>query len=93
VLPSKVHACIESGKRIFFIGSQASDVHRLAQASLADGQYRRVDVGDVEGALAALKFLEDGVVTERQRSFRNRQAEAEEVRPSRPLPATARAIR
>jgi len=25
VLPSKIHACIESGKRVLFIGSQASD--------------------------------------------------------------------
>src|SRR6185437_12322276 len=46
VLPSKIHACIESGKRILFIGSQASDVHRLAVESLSAGHYRRVDVGD-----------------------------------------------
>jgi hypothetical protein len=93
VLPSKVHACIESGKRILFIGSQASDVHRLAGASVAAGRYRRVDVGDAEGTLTALKFLEDGVVTERQRSFRDRQAETKEGRPSGPLAANVRAIR
>jgi hypothetical protein len=93
VLPSKVHACIESGKRILFIGSRASDVHRLAHASVVAGQYRRVDVGDVEGALAALKCLENGVVMERQRDFRERQAVVKESRSSGPLPATARAIR
>ena len=34
VLPSKVHACIESGKRIIFIGSESSDVHLLASGAL-----------------------------------------------------------
>ena len=65
VLPSKIHACIESGKRILFIGSPASDVHHLAAASLAAGQYRRVDVGNVEGAVVALKSLENDVARER----------------------------
>jgi hypothetical protein len=92
VLPSKVHACIASGRRILFIGSRASDVHRLAEASLAAGQYRRVDVGDVEGALAALKCLENGILMERQRDFRERQAVAKEGRSSGPRPAAARAI-
>jgi hypothetical protein len=64
-LPSKIHACIESGKRILFIGSPASDVHHLAAASLAAGQYRRVDVGNVEGAVVALKSLENAVARER----------------------------
>ncbi len=91
VLPSKVHACIASSKRILFIGNKASDVHRLAEGSVAAEKYRRVDVGDVEGALAALKCLENGVVMERQKCSRDRQAEA--VRSSRPLPATARAVR
>ena len=29
VLPSKVHGCIASGRQVLFIGSAASDVHRL----------------------------------------------------------------
>ena len=66
VLPSKIHACIESGKRILFIGSQASDVHRLAAASLAAGHYRRVDVGDVEGVVLALQSFEEDVAVERR---------------------------
>lgn len=66
VLPSKIHACIESGQRILFIGGQTSDVHRLADSKLAAGRYRRVDVGDVEGAVVALKRLEDDVVMERR---------------------------
>ena len=93
VLPSKVHACIESGKRILFIGSQSSDVHRLARASLAGGRYRRVDVGDIDGASAALKYLEQGVMTEHEGCLIDRQAEVTEERSSRPGPATLNAIR
>lgn len=65
VLPSKIHASIESGRRILFIGSRASDVHRLAADALPAGHYRQVDVGDVDGALAALRALEHSVATER----------------------------
>jgi len=93
VLPSKIHACIESGKRILFIGSQASDVHRLARASLAGGRYRRVDVGDVEAASAALKYLEHGVVTEHEASLIDRQAAITDGRSSRSGPGTMNAIR
>jgi hypothetical protein len=90
VLPSKVHACIESAKRILFIGSQASDVHRLARASLAVDHYRRVDVGDVEGASVALKCLEHGVVMEREGCLVDRQAETTESQSSKPGPATVK---
>ena len=93
VLPSKIHACIESGKRILFIGSQASDVHRLARASLAVGHYRRVDVGDVGGASVALKCLEHGVVMEREGYLVDRQAGTTEAKSSRPGAATVHAIR
>lgn len=65
VLPSKIHACIESGKRLLFIGSAASDVHRLAAASIMAGHYRRVDVGDVDGAVVALQGLESDLARER----------------------------
>src|SRR5262249_45589754 len=61
VLPSKIHACIESGKRVLFIGSEASDVHRLA--SQAEHQmYSRVAVGDVGGLVEALHALEGSAV-------------------------------
>jgi hypothetical protein len=65
VLPSKVHACIESGKGILFIGSQKSDVHLLANA-LPSGKYRRVDVGDVEGLVSVLHAMEHAVISERK---------------------------
>jgi len=65
VLPSKVHACIESGKRILFVGSQKSDVHLLA-SSLPPGKYRRVDVGDVKGLVSVLHAMEHAVLRERK---------------------------
>jgi hypothetical protein len=65
-LPSKVHACIESGKRILFVGSERSDVHLLASGLPAD-RYARVDVGDVEGLLRALQTMERAITVERHR--------------------------
>jgi len=64
VLPSKIHACIESGKRILFVGSQESDVHLLASRALASNRYYRVDTGDVDGLVNALHALERAVVSE-----------------------------
>jgi hypothetical protein len=66
VLPSKIHACIESGKRILFVGSESSDVHRLASLALPPERYRRVAVGDVEALLGALHAMERGVANEKE---------------------------
>ncbi len=57
VLPSKVYACIDSGRPILFVGSAGSDVHLLCSTRVATGKYRRVDVGDVQGVTAALDAL------------------------------------
>jgi hypothetical protein len=65
VLPSKVHACILSGKRILFIGSANSDVHLLASAALPADKYNRIDVGDVSGLTAALHRIEREIINER----------------------------
>jgi hypothetical protein len=65
VLPSKVHACIESEKRILFVGSNSSDVHLLASRTLSSGMYRRVDVGDVDALVSALHAIERAVIAER----------------------------
>ena len=64
VLPSKIHACIESGKRILFVGSERSDVHLLASRALPAERYFRVDVGDVNGLVQALQALERSVTRE-----------------------------
>lgn len=56
-LPSKVHACIASGRRILFVGSAKSDVHRYCTEAMAPDRYRRVDVGNVDGVEAALDEL------------------------------------
>jgi hypothetical protein len=66
VVPSKIHACIDSGKRILFVGSQHSDVHLLASRALASGLYYRVDTGDVDGLVNALRAMEPGIVSDRK---------------------------
>lgn len=57
VLPSKVYACIASGRPILFIGSASSDVHLLCSTRVPANLYRRVDVGDAQGVVAALSAL------------------------------------
>jgi hypothetical protein len=66
VLPSKIHACIESGKRVLFVGSEDSDIHRLASHALSSDRYCRVDVGDVAGLVHALRKIEQAVMSEHQ---------------------------
>jgi hypothetical protein len=56
VLPSKVFGCIDSGKRVLFIGSTESDVDLLCRERCTD-RYTRVAVGDVEGVASALDEL------------------------------------
>jgi len=65
VLPSKVHACIESGKRVIFVGSEDSDVHLLANRALSASHYRRVKVGDAQGMVKILHSMEEAIVAER----------------------------
>jgi hypothetical protein len=70
VLPSKTHACIESGKRILFVGNKNSDVHLLASRALPSNRYHRVDVGDVDALVNAMDTIERAVMIERkQESF------------------------
>ena len=57
VMPSKVYACIASGRPILFIGSADSDVHALCRRSLPPDYYVRVDVGDADGVCSALEHL------------------------------------
>lgn len=57
VLPSKVYACVESGRPVLFIGNKESDVHVVCSERLPPSQYRRVDVGDAEGVRQALSEL------------------------------------
>jgi hypothetical protein len=64
VLPSKIHACIESGKRILFVGSRNSDVHLLASRALPPDRYWQVDVGDVDGLVTTLYAIERAVVAD-----------------------------
>ena len=82
VLPSKIHACIESGKRILFIGSETSDVHLLASSALPADKYYRVDIGDIEGLVSALHRVEQSIAAERELRL-TRQASNVEILSSR----------
>jgi hypothetical protein len=56
VLPSKVHACIESGRPVLYVGSERSDVHRLCSERMT-APYRRAAVNDVEACWNAIEEL------------------------------------
>jgi hypothetical protein len=60
-----VHACIGSRKKIIFVGSEDSDVHLLVSRALPPADYRRVDVGDVDGLVKVLHDMERAVAGER----------------------------
>jgi glycosyltransferase involved in cell wall biosynthesis len=55
VFPSKVYACIQSGKPIVFVGPTSSDVHLLC--AQAGGCYRQVTPGDPDEFARALDDL------------------------------------
>jgi hypothetical protein len=65
VLPSKVHASIESGKRILFVGSASSDIHYVASRAVPAGRYFRVDVGDTDGLVDALHAMHRAIIAEK----------------------------
>ncbi|HEY9420113.1 MAG TPA: hypothetical protein VIW92_01745 [Thermoanaerobaculia bacterium] len=56
VLPSKVYGCVQSGRRVLYVGSERSDVHLLC-SRMADGRYRRAGVGDAAGVARALEEI------------------------------------
>jgi hypothetical protein len=55
VMPSKIYACLESGRPVLFVGSADSDVDLLARS--VPGGYWRVSCGDAEGFATALEAL------------------------------------
>jgi len=55
VLPSKVYACILSGRPIIFVGPASSDVHLLC--TRATQRYVRIEPGDPEGFARGLDEL------------------------------------
>ena len=57
VMPSKIYACVASGRPVLFVGSSDSDVDLLAREG-ASG-YWRVDCGDAAGFAAALEAVAD----------------------------------
>ncbi|TZF91195.1 glycosyltransferase family 4 protein [Cognatilysobacter lacus] len=57
VMPSKVYACIASGRPILFVGSAESDVHALCVLNVPADRYVRVDVGDAASVASAIETL------------------------------------
>lgn len=57
VMPSKIYACLASGKPLIFVGSAESDVDLLSRASGVP--YWRTACGDPPGFAAALEALAD----------------------------------
>ncbi len=55
VMPSKIYACVDSGKPVVFVGSAASDVDLLMRR--AKLPYWRVSCGDPTGFAASLEDL------------------------------------
>jgi len=55
VMPSKIYACLESGRPLVFVGSAESDVDLLARS--VPGGYWRVSCGDFNGFATALESL------------------------------------
>lgn len=91
VLPSKVPA---SSRASVFCSLAAKHLTCIDwRASVAPGQYRRFDVGDVEGASVALRCLEHGVVTERKGCLVDRQAGTTETQSSERGAAIVNAMR
>jgi hypothetical protein len=66
VMPSKIYSCIDSGKRILFVGSASSDVHLVAKSALGADRYWRVDVGDLKGVVGALHAMESVILSARE---------------------------
>jgi hypothetical protein len=57
VMPSKIYACIDSGRPIVFVGSESSDVDLLTRR--ANLPYWRVSCGDPAGFASSLEDLAD----------------------------------
>jgi hypothetical protein len=80
VLPSKVHACVESGKRILFVGSHTSDVHLLASEAGSD-RYARAEVGDVDGLVTIFHELERSLNERRSANMEGTSATSSGAQP------------
>jgi hypothetical protein len=58
VIPSKIYACVDSGRPVVFVGSAASDVDLLGRTAGAD-HYWRIECGNAAGFAAVLEQLAD----------------------------------
>jgi hypothetical protein len=75
VLPSKVYACLDSGRPILFVGPKSSDVHLLCSQRMAIGYYH-VEPGDSRGFARALDRLAEWICDKQPLSEARKGTEA-----------------
>lgn len=71
VLPSKVYACIESGRPIIYVGSRRSDVDLLCRQRVDASAYQQVSMADAVAMEAALNRMADGYAESNQSPAEN----------------------
>lgn len=67
VLPSKIYACLDSGRPILFVGPKSSDVHLLCTQT-ERLTYEQVDPADSAGFASALERLAEVTTARKRRS-------------------------
>jgi hypothetical protein len=59
VMPSKVYGCVQSGRRVLYVGSEASDVHLICSEQLPADAYQQVPTGCSRRLAASLELIAD----------------------------------
>lgn len=62
VIPSKIYACIDSGRPVVYVGPMESDVHMLTAGASCNVSVRN---GDIDACLAELNRLSESAYTDR----------------------------
>ena len=56
-MPSKVYACIDSGRSVLYVGSDQSDIDLLCKERIKEATYRHVPVGEPQQVCDALEAI------------------------------------
>jgi hypothetical protein len=65
VMPSKVYGCVQSGRQVLYVGSEASDVHLICSTGLPADRYHQVATGRADCVAGSLEALANRVPRER----------------------------
>ena len=65
VMPSKVYGCVQSGRQVLYVGSEASDVHLICSTGLPADRYHQVATGRADCVAGSLEALANRVQRER----------------------------